>query len=1269
MTAAADTRGSTQIASPYRGLMPYTEEDAAVFCGRDADVQLITDNARASRVAVLFGPSGVGKSSVLQAGVVRKIRDENSLRVERSRAVDFVAAYLKDWRDDPFAAVRAGCRDAYSTVPRAERLVDQDGQHAGEELFGFRRPAGVHLLLILDQFEEFFLYHQHDSLSFAEFLAGLTERGNRIHVLISIREDALARLGDFEAEIDEVLDNRLRLDHLDRKSAEAAIRKPLERYNASRPSDQAVDIEVELVEELLRQVQIGRVQVDSTQEAASPGLVAPAESPELVRIEAPFLQLVLTRLWDEEMSQGSGMLRLSTLRKLGGAQSIVRQHLDRVMRGFSPPELEVLADAFGQLVTPSGSKIAHRPSDLAVLSKRDPQQMRALLRRLAEGRQLILREVPAPMDEPGAESRYEIFHDVLALAVLDWRRRFLVEADARRQQAELVAQNEKSEKAAKEARIRLRKARGLIAAMALLLVACLVMAGVAVVLQRKASASEDKAKTNETKAKTNETKAVDAQARQKLESVLTQVNAELRSDPSAALRHALPLVFDDAHDKDGRYQDAFRQALDAADTDVVIDLSSPGEEPPAVILASFVGDSGIVAVTKEGRVLVWDVVGHDPVRIADEPRVDLNVTGQVTAAEPAVDGSYVVVQTSTEITAVDLATGEDTTFEGMSDVETMAVADSGSHDQVLLYDYAGHVAVWDVAHDSTTTLKGLGSSTGVAAIDTTGDYVAVVEWTAPYHVSVLSLATGKQVASTPLESNLDASPDVFDADLAFTSKGSQEVEGDPVLVVMPTATTTEAFVWDVLHDGGQGPTPLGDSSSQWRVLYDTADLATESGVNAEASGRIAIAGDKTVSVFNQSDGTLRSQTFAGGDFKTAVEAYPPDRSVFAVAANEGYVELYRSNIDPPTPMWTFRGHQGPIDDLAFSNDGKSLITAGADGTVRVWRLPDQVSFDWYIPDWILAARYTPDGRYVFAFSPKYGYVTREDRSGRIKSKVPPGLLGMAVGMDPAPDGQRAAVLDYFCDVPLVVAMTKKATAKDLVTPKAGICSNAVAWNPDPGAHQIVAGGYDGTLVAWDADTGEVIRTTTVGDGEPVVGLAFSGDGQTLVAATGTGKKGRIWRMNASDLSRVSDWASPDIRWLAASFDGSYVAVDGENHHVVRVYDAEHPDAEPLELTQATGTLGAVTLSPDAEASRVAVTTSEGMVYVWDRPSGRLLAVMRRHSDAANEATFDPEDIDHMYSGGDDGFMVGYTCDLCSTSADELKDTAQDLMAQEVGLSD
>ncbi len=184
-------------------------------------------------------------------------------------------------------------------------------------------------------------------------------------MLVAIREDALAKLEAFERQIPEVLNNTLPLKHLDLASAEDAIRKPLDHYNELVPAGRTVDIDNALVPALLNQVRTGRVQVDSSHGSATTGISDEDAHPAEVRVEAPFLQLVLTRLWDEESQSGSRLLRLSTLQRLGGAQEIVRQHLDRVMREFTPPEMAVLADAFGHLVTRSGSKIAHYASDLA----------------------------------------------------------------------------------------------------------------------------------------------------------------------------------------------------------------------------------------------------------------------------------------------------------------------------------------------------------------------------------------------------------------------------------------------------------------------------------------------------------------------------------------------------------------------------------------------------------------------------------------------------------------------------------------------------------------------------------------------------------------------------------------------------------------------------------------------------------------------------------------------------------------------------------------
>ena len=82
-------------------------------------------------------------------------------------------------------------------------------------------------------------------------------------------------------------------------------------------------------------------------------------------IETPYLQLVMTRLWKEEMRAGSTVLHLATLERLGQSERIVKTHLDETMRTLPRFARYVAARAFHHLVTPSGSKIAHSCGDLA----------------------------------------------------------------------------------------------------------------------------------------------------------------------------------------------------------------------------------------------------------------------------------------------------------------------------------------------------------------------------------------------------------------------------------------------------------------------------------------------------------------------------------------------------------------------------------------------------------------------------------------------------------------------------------------------------------------------------------------------------------------------------------------------------------------------------------------------------------------------------------------------------------------------------------------
>ena len=429
--------------SPFKGLVPYAEEDAPFFFGRDREIEIITANLLASRLTLLYGPSGVGKSSVLRAGVEYRLRQQMQRDLEAGRPPETSIVVFPGpgagrtkaagtWRGDPVAMIEERVYETLAALPVRDAKIafpDDPPNHFAEFLEAWTRRCDTELLIVLDQFEEYFLYHGQDALNapfLTQFPKALNRRDLHVNFLISIREDSVAKLDLFKGRIPNLFDNYLRIDHLDRESARAAIEKPLIEYNKLNRlrGNGSPDIGIEpiLVEELLVELKTGKV----TLSGSGRGTVAGESNPssELDRIETPYLQLVMTRLWNEERQEKSLKLRLETLCRLGGSTRIVRTHLDRVMSSFTPEDQQLAALVFNYLVTPSGTKIAHSVEDLAAYAEmQEHAPLAQLLDRLCQEEYRILRKLAPP---PGQLqiNRYEIFHDVLAAPILDWRIRY-----------------------------------------------------------------------------------------------------------------------------------------------------------------------------------------------------------------------------------------------------------------------------------------------------------------------------------------------------------------------------------------------------------------------------------------------------------------------------------------------------------------------------------------------------------------------------------------------------------------------------------------------------------------------------------------------------------------------------------------------------------------------------------------------------------------------------------------------------------------------------
>ncbi|NUN14791.1 MAG: hypothetical protein HUU55_14265 [Myxococcales bacterium] len=402
---------------PYRGLVPFEEADAPYFFGRQSDVRLIIDNLFASRVTLLFGDSGVGKTSILRAGVIPTLRDIAAQNRKTFGQPELAAAICSQWQYDPLASAVSALEAAVGAgLPQADPPRPPLPQDLNAALEIVVSAVNGDVYFVLDQFEEYLVYHgdNPDEHFAAQLEQAVRNQRLRVHFLFSIREDRLARLDHFKGRIPGLFDNLLRVKHLGVEEAKQAIVGPIEKLNAEIEGG-GFAVEPQLVEAI---VAVGSGKSQPRRKWFLPGAKdVPTE------VEAPFIQLVMEKVWAAEQAVGSRVLRLSTLSALGGPEQIAQRHVDAAMNALPIRQRSLALDVLRYLVTPSGGKFAMSVDDLAIFSERPVSRVTALLERLAKADLRILRSVDPP--NGAAEGiKYEVSHDILAMALQEWSVRY-----------------------------------------------------------------------------------------------------------------------------------------------------------------------------------------------------------------------------------------------------------------------------------------------------------------------------------------------------------------------------------------------------------------------------------------------------------------------------------------------------------------------------------------------------------------------------------------------------------------------------------------------------------------------------------------------------------------------------------------------------------------------------------------------------------------------------------------------------------------------------
>jgi WD40 repeat protein len=1079
--------------TPFKGLAPFqdTELDAQLFCGRDREREVIVANLLASRLTVLYGASGVGKTSLLRAAVTPALR----------RIPDAAVVLYSSWAGDP----RRGLGEAIDAAVG----IESSGSLA-ERLAAASQAVGGDVYAILDQFEEYFLYHERDEFA-DELAAAIREPGLRANFLLGLREDALAKLDAFKGRIPNLFANYLRLDHLDRQGGRTAILGPIERYNEL--TGERVEVDPELVEAVLDQVAAGEVDVGR---AGRGGVERDKD-----RIEAPYLQLVLERLWQVERERGSSVLRLATLRELGGAEAIVRAHLERALGSLEPTEQDVAATMFDHLVTPSGSKIAHRPRDLAQYAEVGESEVMPVLDAL--GRERIVRAV----DGAGGGERYEIFHDVLADGVLAWRARRVIERD--REEAH-------------------RRQRRLVAVAAAALVALGAMTAVAVYALTERSHARSAARL--ARAHALEARSLFEQATDPEHALADAVTAA-RSDPGA------------------RAEGVLRQTLVANHERRVLRAPRPL--------------SVVAFAPRGGRMLAGDAGGGLRV-YSTNGRLErtLAVGAPVTAASFSPDGAVVLGAAGRKAMLWRAATGERLHTLHLPGAVTSALFSRDG--RVLLTTTGRGATVWRTdTGRPVAVLERRAAMKGAFSPD--GRLVATLDAGKRARVRVFDSRTGRLLHVLAPRAELEGvafSPDnrllattSFQGTYLWKARSGRQV--GPRLVDKPGVSTDAAFSPDgnLLAVAGQdGGVRIWDVAKGDRLFYFPAHTSSVLALAWSPDG-LSLAdasADRTLHVLS-ANGTLGGRVVGSlvghGAAVRAVAWSPNGRSLLSGSADHT-ARLWDTQFDQE--LLPLGAHRCAALDASFDPAGRRIVSAGADGTARIWsvhrrRLLLTLAHKRAVED----AEFSPDGRLVVTASADgtagiwnstTGARLRTLREGAPVSVarfspngaiVVTGDAGGGVRLWRAGDGkplgagkQQGNVTDavFARDGRTVVTAGLAGvsewsvpSAKRIRVLKSSGGASRVAFSPDG---SLVAGaGNDGAARIWDAAGGERRGLFRVSK-SPVTDVVFSPDGRLLLA---TGLNVQTWdvrtgaRLHAlvGHVGPVSRGAfSPDGQWIATT---------------------------------------------------------------------------------------------------------------------------------------